>query len=99
MTSRDFIKLDLISKTRFSQKSQEFDKIVAGFPHMRSDAEPEVNTVGIYVENHHSKNREFFIWKQFDHRKLCEMRTLPALREDPLISEMCLLEESASHHQ
>ena len=63
-----------------------------------SDSEDVVNTVGIYVENHSSKCREFFIWIQFDHMKLREKESIPLLLEDPLISETCPLEESGSHH-
>ena len=66
--------------------------------HLWSDSEPGVDTVGIYVENHHGWNRECFIWIQFDHMKLGEKGSLPLLLEDPLISETCPLEESASHH-
>ena len=64
----------------------------------RSDSGPEVDTVGIYVKNHDSKCREFFIWTRLDHRKLGEKGSLLLLLEDPLISETCRLEESASHH-
>ena len=63
-----------------------------------SDSEPVVDTVGIYVENHYNVNREFFIWIRFDNMKLGEQGSLTLLREDPLISETCPLEESASHH-
>ena len=67
--------------------------------HQRSDSEPGVDTVGIYVENHYNVNREFFIWIRFDNMKLGEQGSLAHLREDPLISETCPLEESASHHE
>ena len=63
-----------------------------------SDSEPGVDTVGIYVENQQGECREFLIWIHSDHRKLSEKGCLPLLREDPLISETCPLEESASHH-
>ena len=71
---------------------------MAGCPHLRSDSEPGVDTVGIYVENHSGENREFVIWIQFDNRKSNEKGYLPLLREDHLISETCHLEERASHH-
>ena len=71
---------------------------MAVFLHMWSDSKPGVDTVGIYVENHYGWNRDFFIWVQFDHMKLIEKGSLPLLLEDPLISEACPLEESASHH-
>ena len=67
-------------------------------PHQWSDSEPEVDTVGIYVENHFNRNREFVIWIRFDNMKLGEKGSLPQLLEDPLNSETCPLEESASHH-
>ena len=56
-----------------------------------------MDTVGIYVENHVGENRECFIWLRFVNRKLWEKGSLPQLRKDPLISEMCPLDESASH--
>ena len=40
----------------------------------------------------------YFIWIRFDNGKLGEKNSLPLLLEDPLISEFCALEESASHH-
>ena len=46
----------------FSQKCQDFEKIVADLTHQRSDSGPEVDTVGICVENDYSRNRECFIW-------------------------------------
>ena len=51
----DFIKRAF--RMSISQKSQDFDKIVADVPHRRSDSEPEVYTVRIHVENHEGKNR------------------------------------------
>ena len=71
---------------------------MALFDLVRSDSEPGVDTVGIYVENHHGVNRECFTWIRFDNMKLSEKGSLLHLREDPLISETCPLEESASHH-
>ena len=71
---------------------------MADVTHQRSDSEPGVDTVGIYVENHQGPCREFVIWIRFEHRKLGEKGSLPYLWEDPLISEMRLLAESASHH-
>ena len=51
--------------------------------HQRLDSEHGVDTVGIYVENHYSMNREFFIWMEFDFWNLdfrgsgpCYWRTL-----------------------
>ena len=67
--------------------------------HLWSDSEPGVDTVGIYVENHYSWNREFFIWIQLDNIKLSEKGSLPLLLEDHLISETCPLAENASHHK
>ena len=66
--------------------------------HERSDSEPGTDTVGIYAKNHEGKNRECFIWIRLEKRKLGEKGSLPPLLEDPLISETCALEESASHH-
>ena len=66
--------------------------------HLWCDSEPEVDTVGIYVENHHGRCREFFIWIRFDNMKLSEKGHLALLLEDLLISEISPLEESASHH-
>ena len=71
---------------------------MADVHHIGCDSEHGMDTVGIYVENHEGRRREFFIWIRFDHRKLGEKGSLPALREDPLISETCPLEESDSHH-
>ena len=71
---------------------------MAVFDPLLSDSGPGVDTVGIYVENHHNECREFFIWIRFDNMKLSEKGYLPASLEDPLISETCPLEESASHH-
>ena len=48
-----------------------------------SDSEPEVDTVGIYVENHYNVNRSFFIWIRFDNVKLGEQGSIPYLLEDP----------------
>ena len=88
-----------MSRIRFSQKSQDYHKIVADLPHLRLDSKPGVDTVGIYVENHYNENRELFIWIQFDNLNISEKGSLPALREDAMISETCPLEESASHHE
>ena len=71
---------------------------MADLPYQWSDSEPGVDMVGIYVENHYNKNRECLIWIRFDNMKLGEKGCLPLLREDPLISETCPMEESASHH-
>ena len=57
------------------------------FLHLWSDSEPGVDIVGIYVENRHSRYREFFIWIQVDNMKLSEKGCLPLLLEDHLISE------------
>ena len=94
MTSLDFIKRDFM-KSMFIQDSS---KTVADLPYQWSDSEPGVDMVGIYVENHYSKNRECFIWIRFDNMKLGEKGCLPLRLEDPLISETCPVEESASHH-
>ena len=88
----------LISRSRFSQDLQDSEKIGAVFLPLWSDSEPGVDTVGIYVENHSNRCREIFIWIRFDHRRLGEKGSPPLLLEDPLISETCPLEESASHH-
>ena len=42
----------MISTSRLSQDLQDYNKIVADVPHLWSDSEPEVDTVGIYVEKH-----------------------------------------------
>ena len=76
---------------------QDLDKIVAAFPHRCLDLEPEVNTVGIDIENHYGRNRECFIWIRFDFCNL-DFRGLASLRRDPLVFKLCPLEESASHH-
>ena len=88
----------MISRSHVSQDLQAFDKIVADVAYQWSDSEPEVDTDGIYVENHHGVNRECFIWVRFAHKTLGEKGSLPYLLEDPLISETCPLEEIASHH-
>ena len=85
-------------EVRILKNSQYSDRNMNWGQHQRSDSEPGVDTVGIYVENHVGRNRECFIWIRFDNRKLCEKGSLPHLRKDPLISETCPLEESASHH-
>ena len=54
-----------ISRSRFSQDLQEFHKIVADCRHLWCDSEPGADIVGIYVENHEGRCREFFIWIQF----------------------------------
>ena len=66
------------------------------FLHLWSDSKPRVR---IYVEHHYNWNQEFFIWIPVDNMKLGEKGSLPLLLEDPLISETCSLEESASHHR
>ena len=43
------MKLDF--KSHFSQDSQDFDKIVVDGQHRWCDSEPEVDTLGIYIEN------------------------------------------------
>ena len=88
----------MISRSRFSQKSQDSDRIVAVFDTLRCDSGPGVGTVEIYVENHDGENQEFVIWIRFDNTKLGEQGSLPYLREDHPIYENCPLEESASHH-
>ena len=40
---------NFMSRIRFSYKSQDSDRIVADVTHQRSDSEPTVDTVGIYV--------------------------------------------------
>ena len=65
---------------------------------MHSELEPQVDTVGTFVENHEGKCRDLFIWIRDDHMNLDEKGSLALLLEDPLISETCALEESASHH-
>ena len=92
------ISSNAISRTHFSQDSQDSYNILAVLHHERSDSEPGTDTVGIYVESHEGKNRECFIWIRFEKNKLCEKGYLPPLLEDPLISETCALAESASHH-
>ena len=54
---------------------------------MGCDSEPEVDTIGIYVENHEDWNRECFMWMRFDHGNIGEKGSLPLLREDLLISQ------------
>ena len=71
---------------------------MADLTHQWYDSAPGVDIVGIYVENHHGRCREFFIWIRFDNMKVDEKGSLPYLLQDPLISETCPLEESASHH-
>ena len=66
--------------------------------HLWSDSEPGVDTVEICVEHHEGQCREFVIWIQCDNRKLGENGSLPLLREDPLISQTCAMEENASHY-
>ena len=50
----------------FSQKSQDYDKMVADVTHRLSDSEPEVDKVGIYVDNYQDWNRECINWMQFN---------------------------------
>ena len=45
---------------------------MADLHHLWSDSEPEVDTVGIYVENHLGRCREFFIWIQLGTLPLAE---------------------------
>ena len=87
-----------MSRSWFSQTIQEFGKIVGGFPHMRSDSKPEVDTGGICVENCNGRNWEFFIWIRFDFWKTWLPRVSALLREDLLIFKLCPLEERASLH-
>ena len=89
----------MISKKRFSQKSQESDQNLSWGQYQWSDSETGVHTVGIYVENHHNRNRDLFIWIRFDNMKLGEKESLALLLEDLMVSETCSLEESASHHK
>ena len=89
----------MISRSSVSQDIQDFSRNVDPGPHVHSELEPEVDTIGIYVENHEGVNQEWFIWIRSDNRKLGENGSRPALLEDPLISETCPLEESASHHE
>ena len=77
------ISYNWISKTRFSQTSQDFDKIVAVSHLQRSDSEPEVDIFGIYVENHEGKNRECIIQIRFDFMKLGEKGVSPPLAWGP----------------
>ena len=77
---------------------QDFVKIGAVFDHMRSDSEPRVDTIGIYVGNHYNECREFLIWMSVGNRKLCEKGSLPLELEDLLNYKLCLLHESASQH-
>ena len=88
----------MVSRTQVSYDFQDVVRNVAAFDHLRWDSEPGVGTVGIYVENDYNDCRELFIWIRFDHRKLGEKGSLLLLREDPLISEKCALEENASHN-
>ena len=87
-----------MSRSRFSYKSQDFNKIVAASQLQRPDSEPGVDTVRIYVENHVGRNRECVIWIRFDNLNLNEKGCLPYMREDLLILKLCPLEEKASHH-
>ena len=83
LTPRDGIALDF--KKLNCSRCLDFGKNVAVRLHMWSESEPRVDTVGIYVENHHGKCREFFIWIRFDHKTLGEKGSIPLLLEDPLI--------------
>ena len=56
----------LISRNHISLDLQDYVRNVDPGPHVHSDSEPGVNTVGIYVENHEGTNRECFIWIRFD---------------------------------
>ena len=67
-------------------------------PYLWSDSEPEVDIVGIYVENRYNECRELFIWIPFGNRKLGEKGCPPLLLEDLLIFKLCHLGGSASHH-
>ena len=60
----DFIKLDC-KKSVFS-KCQDFHKIVADVTYQRSDSRAEVDTVGIYVQNHYGWCRKWFLRMRFD---------------------------------
>ena len=53
-------------KGKLSQDIQDLVRNVDPGPHVHSELEPVVDTVGIYVENHEGMNREFFIWIRFD---------------------------------
>ena len=43
--------------------TQNADKMVADLTYQWYDSEPQVDTVGIYVENHHGSCRDLFIWE------------------------------------
>ena len=96
LTPRDSIKLDF-KKSMFWRFPRSI-KLVADVLHLRSDSEPEQDTIGICVENDYNRCRECLIRKRFDHRKLGEKGSRAYLPEDLLISATCPLEESASHH-
>ena len=62
---------------------------MADFHHLWCHSEPGVDTLGIYVENHHGSDREFFIWILFDHNNLIEKGSRPLLLDDFLIFQSC----------
>ena len=68
---------NLISRSQFSQELEHVDENMPEVHHQRSDSEPEVDTIGIYVENHWGLNSEFVIWIQSDNRKLGDKGWLP----------------------
>ena len=67
-------------------EAYHFVRNVAVSPYLWSDSKSGVDTIGIYVEHNYSRCREFLIYIQFEHRKLCEKGSLPLLLEDLLIS-------------
>ena len=57
---------NLSLKNQNAQDVQDFVTYVHPGPHVHWDSEPGVDTVGIYVKNHVSRNRQCFIWIRFD---------------------------------
>ena len=51
-----------MTRSNVSQDSQDSLRSVAVVFQMWSDLELEVDTIGIYVENHKGRRRELFIW-------------------------------------
>ena len=61
----------------FHKNLKNFTKSLRIFRICGRNSEPGVDTVGIYVENHYNRCREFFKWIQFDFWNIGEKGFLP----------------------
>ena len=86
---RDFEKSNFSRSPRLCQNDDHG-------PHVRSDFKPRVDTLGIYVDNHYNRSRQFSIWMRFNCWNL-HFRWVFQCCVNMFFFETCALEESASH--